>query len=336
MLAQQQGNSFGQNIPVQQHHLPPNNRLDALYDSRFEDKSFVPDGMVPGLRSAVPPNRVRDVGSLNYVPEHLDEQLQFGINRPPPQHRNGELFGNNAQQIYAQSQQQQNFIRNGPLQQVPFRGNPSPIASQNPLQAISQPQRLPPGLANLGGRPPHDSSQFFGNGIQQLQNHQNALHTHSNGLTQQQTSYPNFQGGNGLVVGGGGSGGPQIRLGPGQQQHHLQGLVGHNLLSGLGHSSGLDVRSSSTQAQAQQQLLGGLQGVGGYGGQTQLSHGQLQAQLALRQQQQRQQQQQQQLLSQGMVPHLAHLQQSGGVHGHNQPAQDMMALLMGNSSIHRE
>jgi hypothetical protein len=37
-----------------------------------------------------------------------------------------------------------------------------------------------------------------------------------------------------------------------------------------------------------------------------------------------------------MVPHLAHLQQSGGAHGHNQPAQDLMALLMGNSSIHRE
>lgn len=324
MLSQQQGNSFGQNIPVQQHHLPPNSRLDALYDSRLEDKSFVPDGMVPGLRSAVPPNRVRDVG-LNYLPEHLDEQLQFGINRPPPQHRNGELFGSNPQQIYAQTQQQQNFVRSGPLQQVPFRGNPSPIASQNPLQAITQPQRLPPGLANLGARPPHDSNQIFGNGIQQLQNHQNALHAHSNGLAQQQANYPNFQGGNGLGVGGGG--GPQIRLGPGQQQHHLQGLVGHNLLSGL------EVRNGGTQAQ--QQLLGGLQGVGGYGGQGQLSHAQLQAQLALRQQQQRQQQQQQ-LLSQGMVPHLAHLQQSGGVHGHNQPAQDLMALLMGNSNIHRE
>jgi len=332
MLSQQQGNSFGQNIPAQ-HHLPPSNRLDALYDSRFEDKSFVPDGMVPGLRSAVPPNRVRDVGGLNYLPEHLDEQLQFGVNRPPPQHRNGELFGNNPQQIYAQAQQQQNFMRSGPLQQVPFRGNPSPTASQNPLQAISQPQRLPPGLANLGGRPPHDSSQFFGNGIQQLQNHQNVHHTHSNGLTQQQANYPNFQGGNGLGVSGGG--GPQTRLGPGQQQHHLQGLAGHNLLSGLGHSGGLDVRSGTTQAQ--QQLLGGLQGIGGYGGQAQLSHAQLQAQLALRQQQQRQQQQQQQqLLSQGMVPHLAHLQQSGSVHGHNQPAQDLMALLMGNGSIHRE
>jgi len=277
--------------------------------------------MVPGLRSAVPPNRVRDVGGLNYLPEHPDEQLQFGINRPPPQHRNGELFGNNPQQIYgqAQQQQQQNFMRSGPLQQVPFRGNPSPIASQNPLQAMSQPQRLPPGLANLGGRPPHDSSQFFGNGIQQLQNHQNVLHT------QQQANYPNFQGGSGVGIGGGG--GPQIRPGPGQQQHHLQGLVGHNLLSGLGHSGSLDVRSGT--AQTQQQVLG-LRGVGGYGGQGQLSHAQLQAQLALRQQQQ--QQQQQQLLSQGMVPHLAHLQQSG----HNQSAQDLMTLLMGNNSLHRE
>ena len=288
--------------------------------------------MVPGLRSAAPPNRVRDVGGLSYVAEHLDE-LQFGVNRPPPpQHRTGDLFGNNnAQQIYAQGQQQQNFVRNGPLQQVPFRGNPSPISSQNPLQALSQPQRLPQGLANLGGRPPHDSSQFFGNGIQQLQNHQNVHHAHSNGLAQPQGNYPNFQSGNGLGIGGGGT---QIRLGPGQPQH-LQGLVGQNLLSG--HSGGLEVRSGV--AQAQQQLFGGLQGVGGYGGQAQLNHAQLQAQLALRQQQQQrqqaqqqQQQQQQQLLSQGIVPHLAHLQQSG----HNQPAQDLMALLMGNSSMHRE
>lgn len=279
--------------------------------------------MVPGLRSAVPPNRVRDVGGLNYPPEHLDEQLQFGVNRPPTQHRNGDLYANNPQQIYSQPQQQQSFMRNGPLQQVPFRGNPSPISSQNPLQALSQPQRLPHGLANLGNRPPHDSSQFFGNGIQQMQTHQNVLHTHSNGLAQPQANYSNLQGGNGLGIGGGG---PQIRLGPGQQQH-LQGLVGHNVLSG--HSGALDVRSGATQAQ--QQLIGGLQSVGGYGGQAQLSHAQLQA---LRQQQQRQQQQQ--LLSQGMVPHLAHLQQAGGIHGHSQPAQDLMALLMGNNGIHRE
>ena len=322
-MLSQAGNTFGQNLPVQQHQLPQNTRVDALYDSRFDDKSFVPDGMVPGLRSAIPPNRGRDVGGLNYLPEHLDDQLQFGVNRPPAQHRNGDLFGNVPQQIYSQVQQQQNFMRGG---QVPFRGNPSPISSQNPLQALSQAQRLPPGLANLGNRPPHDSSQFFGNGNQQLQTHQSTLHTHPSGHTQSQTNYPNFQGGSG--------GGPQIRLGPGQQQH-LQGLVGHAVLSG--HSGGLDVRSGVTQSQ--QQLLGGLQGVGGYGGQAQLSHAQLQAQLVLRQQhhrQQQQQQQQQQLLSQGMVPHLAHLQQSGNVHGHNQPAQDLIALLMGNNSIHRE
>lgn len=333
MLSQRQGNSFGQNVAVQQHPSAQNHRLDALYDSRFDDKSFVPDGMVPGLRSAVLPNRVRDVGGLNYQPENLEEQMQIGVNRPPPQHRNGELYGNNPQQIYLQTQQHQNFMRSGPLPQGPFRGNPSPISSQNPLQAPSQPQRLPHGLANLGNRPPHDSSQFFGNGIQQLQNHQNVLHAHSNGLMQPQASYPSFQSGNGFGIGGGGgggSGGTQMRLGLGQQQH-LQGLVGHNLLSG--NSGSLDVRSGS--AQTQQQLYSGLQSVGGYGGQGQLNQAQLQAQLVLRQQQQRQQQQQ--LLSQGIVPHLAHLQQqAGGALGHNQPAQDLMALLMGNSSVHRE
>jgi len=276
--------------------------------------------MVPGLRSAVPPNRGRDVGGLSYLPEHPDEQMQFGVNRPPSQHSNGELFGGNAQQIYSQGQQQQNFVRNGALQQGPFRGNPSPISSQNPLQALSQPQRLPHGLANLGNRPPHDSSQFFGNGMQQLQNHQSVLHAHSNGLTQPQANYPSFQGGNGLGIGVGGT---QIRLGPGQQQH-LQGLVGH--------PGSLDVRSGATQNQ--QQLFGGVQSVGGYGGQVQLNHTQLQTQLGYRHQEQLQQQQQ--LLSQGIAPQLAHLQQSGGVHRHNQPAQDLMALLMGNSSMHRE
>ena len=274
--------------------------------------------MVPGLRSAVPPNRVRDVGGLSYLPEHLDERPQFGVNRPPPQHRSSDLFRNNPPQVYSQDQQP-SFVRNGPQQQVPFRGNPSPILNQSPLQALSQQQRLPLSLANLGARPPHDSSQFFGNGIQQMQNHQNALHPHSNGITQPQANYSNFPVGNGMGIGGGGT---QVRLGPGQQQQ-LQGLV-------VGHSGSLDVRSGS--APAQQQFFGGIQGVGGYGGQGQPNHAQLQAQLALR----RQQQQQHQLLSQGMASHIAHLQQqSGGAQGHNQPAQDLMALLMGNNNMNR-
>jgi hypothetical protein len=289
------GNSYGQGMSLQHQQHGHNSRLDALYDSRFEDKSFVPDGMVPGLRT-VPPTRSRDA-SNGYLPDHLDEQIPFGLNRPP-QHRNGDMFNNNLAQLYPH---QQGFVRNGPVQQQPpFRGNPSPIASQNPL--LSQ-QRLPPGLANLGGRPPHDSSQFFGNNLPVQSAPQGNLH---NGLSPQ--GYSNYQAG-GIPF----AGGPQMR-GP-SGQGHMQGVIGHNPLAGLGHPTNLDLRAAN-----QAQLLGR-----GYSSQ-QLAHVQMQ-QLSLRQQQQQ--------LSQNMghLPH--HLQQPPGVPGgHNQPTQDLMALLMGNN--HRE
>ena len=53
-----------------------------------------------------------------------------------------------------------------------------------------------------GKLPPHDPSQFFVNGIRQLQNHHVASRTHSNGLTRRQANYSNFQAGQGLGVDG--------------------------------------------------------------------------------------------------------------------------------------
>jgi zinc finger CCCH domain-containing protein 13 len=293
-------NSFGPGMAIQpqqvQQHGPlqSNGRLDALYDSRFEDKSFVPDGMVPGLRTA-PPTRSRDMGN-GYISDHLEEQIPFNVNRPPPQHRNGDMFNNSGPQLYPH---QQGFVRNAPLQQ-PYRGNPSPIASQNPLQSLSQ-QRLPPGLANLGGRPPHDSTQFFGNTMTLPSGPQgNVL---NNGLAQ--PVFPNYQT-------GGFPSGPQMR--PSSNPHHMQGIAGHNPLVGLNN---VDVRGPS-----QAQLLG----LRGYGSQ-QLAHAQLQAQqLGLRQQQH--------LIPPHIVPHA--LPPHEVSRGHDQSAHDLMALLMGNNGPHRE
>nr|GAT49767.1 predicted protein [Mycena chlorophos] len=121
----------------QQQQMQLNNRLDALYDSRLDDR-FVPDGMVPGLRSAPPP-RSRD----NIYADSLEDNLHFR-HQPQPQRGVDPMYnpvygGRNA----------------GVPMQAQFRGGPSPISSQ-------QQQRLPPGLANLGGRPPLEGSQFMG------------------------------------------------------------------------------------------------------------------------------------------------------------------------------
>ena len=53
--------------------------------------------------------------------------------------------------------------RNSGLPQQILRNGPSPMNNFNGAQGLPQ-QRLPPGLANLGGRPPHEPSQFIGGG----------------------------------------------------------------------------------------------------------------------------------------------------------------------------
>ncbi|KXN89870.1 hypothetical protein AN958_04874 [Leucoagaricus sp. SymC.cos] len=186
------------NPPSQSSQLQSNSRIDALYDSRLDDR-FVPDGMVPGLRTAPP--RSRD--NMGLYPEG-------GYN--PNNGRNTQL----------------------PLQQAQFRGGPSPgVGPPNPLPSL-QHQRLPPGLANLGGRPPHDPTQILG-----LTGHPNAP-LHANLMPQQQQSFNNFPPSS--------FNNPQTR-GPIPNLHHLQNTGPQ---PGLGHmalGNNMDPRSQNLAGQ---------------------------------------------------------------------------------------
>ncbi|KAG1837448.1 hypothetical protein DFJ58DRAFT_734341 [Suillus subalutaceus] len=109
---------------------------DKLYGS-LEDGNFVPDSMVPGLSPAAPP-RSRQNGAML---SDIDDSMQFGGQRDPPQMYQG---------LHQASMSRKGGI---PLQSSKFSGDPSP----NPMWPSAQP--LPPGLANLGGRP-HGPAQF--------------------------------------------------------------------------------------------------------------------------------------------------------------------------------
>ncbi|OJT11833.1 hypothetical protein TRAPUB_11628 [Trametes pubescens] len=327
----QVGNQFAQSnlelqiLQQQQQHLhqqqlAQNNRLDSLYDSRIDDRNFVPDGLVPGLRPAPPRSRSRESGGILFN-EQIDDPLHFNVQRLTQQ-RNMEQMFNNGPVPSMYAQQQAAMHRNGglPMQQAQYRGA-SPISShsQNPLQPPSQ--RLPPGLANLGGRPPHDPSQFLGAGVGMPGG---GLH----GPTPAQQVYNTFTQG-GL---GGFNGNPPLRGPPGPPNP-----LSVNPMGGLGPNS-MELRAAN-QAQllgiAQGNLAGaGLRGSGpgfgpqqGPGGQMSASH------LAMRQQ--LQQQQQQQHIPPQMMAHLlpSHLQQQAVHGGSAQTTQDLMALLMGG---HRE
>ncbi|TFY81541.1 hypothetical protein EWM64_g2465 [Hericium alpestre] len=229
--------------PAQQHHqnIPAGRGgLDILYDNRMDDR-FVPDGMVPGLRSAPPP-RSRDTSGPMYQ-EQLDD-LAFSVHpRLQPQQRNVEqMYSGSVPSMYSQ---QSAGLRNSgpPLQQQPFRNGTSPIPNQNPMQSHLS-QRIPPGLANLGVRPPHEPSQFIGGPGNLAMNGPG------------QPPFNNFAGGAGI---GGYAGNPQLR-GPPSAPHQLQqNLLAHNNMAGLPLKQDLrpDLRGPS-----QAQLLGMGNGVG--------------------------------------------------------------------------
>ena len=297
---------------LQQQHLTQN-RLDSLYDSRLDDRNFVPDGLVPGLRPAPPRSRSRGDSSGVLFNEQIDDPLHFNVQR---------LTQRNLEQMYnapmqsTYNQQQAGMLRNGgglPVQQGQF-GGASLISPHNAIPAPSQ--RLPPGLANLGGRPPHDPSQYLGSGV----SISGGLH----GGSPAQQVYNTFtQGGLGF------NGNPQMRGPPGPQSTLSVSQMG----GGVGPNN-IDLR-----VQSQAQLLGlaqgnlgggGLRGAGpgfapqhgGPGGQ--MSHAAM-----------RQQLHQQQHLPPHMMQQLppSHLQQQGIPGGTAQTTQDLMALLMGG---HRE
>ncbi|PIL32053.1 hypothetical protein GSI_06757 [Ganoderma sinense ZZ0214-1] len=303
---------------LHQQHLAQS-RLDSLYDSRLDDRNFVPDGLVPGLRPAPPRSRSRgDSGGVLFN-EQIDDPLHFNIQRLTQQRNLEQMYNAPMPSMY--NQQQAGMLRNSgglPIQQGQFRGA-SPISTQNTIQAPSQ--RLPPGLANLGGRPPHDPSQYLGSGV----GIPGGLH----GASPAQQVYNTFtQGGLGF------NGNPPMRGPPGPQ----------NALSVNQMGGGLGPNNIDLRAPSQAQLLGlaqgnlgggGLRGSGpGYGPQHGGPGGQM-SHAAMRQQLQQQQLQQQQHLPPHMMQHLlpSHLQQQGIPGGTAQNTQDLMALLMGG---HRE
>ncbi|EPT04244.1 hypothetical protein FOMPIDRAFT_148672 [Fomitopsis schrenkii] len=315
----------------QQQHFPQNNHLDPLYDSRMDDR-FVPDGMVPGLRPAPPRSRSREPSGVLFN-EQLDDPLHFNARLQQQQQQQQQR---NLDQIYpaqvpSMYSQQPTMLRNGglPMQQQQYRGNPSPLSNQNVLGGPAQ--RLPPGLANLGGRPPHDPLQYLGGPINGMGGGlQGGMHA---GQALQQAGFNTLGGGalGGAGLGGFG-GGPQLRGPAPQNPLTLNSL---HSMANLGLQNNLDLRAAN-----QAQLLGmqggmggglggGLRGQGpGFG----LQHGpsgQLPSQMSMRQQQQQQ-------LPSHLMPHMLpqHLPQQQGLPGGTaQGTQDLMALLMGG---HRE
>lgn len=321
---QQQQHQHQQHQHQQQSHL--NNRLESLYDSRNEDRSFVPDGMVPGLRPLPPPPRGRE--NVGHFPEQLEEPLHYNMQRIAQQQqqqaRNVDpLYAGPVPPIFAQQPARHNSL---PLQslQPQYRGGPSPGLNQvNSLVNVQQQQRLPPGLANLGGRPPHEPAQLFGLQGHPSGNPHNPLHSNAP-LSQQQLPFNNFNVGNNV-----GFNGSQVR-GPGPASHLLNNAQQHPL-GNLGHPN-MDPRLANHH-----HLMGlGGSGVGGNrinGGFPQQgppapSH------MPMRPQQQ---QQQQPHLLPHMLPHLLppHLPQQGHPSSNSQQAHDLMALLMGGTQ-HRE
>ncbi|KAI0033440.1 hypothetical protein K488DRAFT_84967 [Vararia minispora EC-137] len=309
------GPAFGQNLqPLHMHqherNIPPRN-LDMLYDNRVDDRNFMPDGMVPGLRSAPPP-RARDSGPL--YRDQIDD-MAFSVQPRMPQQRGVDpMFGGPPPQAFT------NQGRAIPVQQ-PYRNGVSPVQPQNPLHGLAQ-QRVPPGLANLGGRPPHEPSQFLNSGI--------GLGVGGMQTGSGQPQYNNFPGAAGGL---GYGGGPQLRAPPPGPQ--LSAGLGPSTMAGLVHNK-VDMRAVN-----QAQILGlGTTGGGTGGGiirvpsggyppqqpgppaQIQHAQQQLMRQQALQQQQLQQQQQQSRMQSRMLPPHM----QGGGLNG--QPAQDLMALLM--------
>lgn len=296
----------------QQQQFAHNNRLDSLYDNRLEDnRNFVPDGMVPGLRPAPRP-RSRGPSTGVLFNDQIDDPLLFNVQQRvlSQQRQLDPMYGAPSPSLY--TQHTLGRVSNPQMQQPQFRGAPSPISSQNSLHGVA-PQRLPPGLANLGGRPPHDPSQFLGSSIGVPGGMQGGLHNNPSAPQ----AFSNFGGAHSFNN-------PQAR-GPLQGPHHQPPLP----LNQMNHLSSNNVERT-THAQLLSlgnNNLGGIRtGASAFNAQHAAPPIQL-TQMALRQQQQQQQQFAPHLLPHLLQPHVQ--QQQGLVSGNTQGAQDLMALLMG-------
>ena len=275
--------------------MPRNHEI--LYDNRLDDRNFVPDGMVPGLRSTFPSRR--DSGMFQ---DPLDELNAFSVQqRIQPQRAVEQMY---PAPIPSMFPNQTNVQRNPglPMQQ-PFRNGNSPNLHVSPQQ------RLPPGLANLGGRPPHDPSQFLGSMM-------GVPSPHLQGGGSGQPAY-NFSSGVGYPAG------PQHR-GPPAPSPNLPSAIEPGHVGPLlqAHASKLDVRAAQAQLAGlnlNNGAAGGLRPPSvGFPPQTgYVSHAALRPQPHVHQQPHPQ-----------AMSHLLpqHMQANAG--GNSQPAQDLMALLM--------
>ena len=296
-----------------------NSRLEALYESRADDRSFVPDGMVPGLRP-IPPPPARGRDNLGYFPEQIEDGLHYNLQRMTQQQaRNLEsLYSGPTPPIYGQ-QGRHGGIPLQSLQQPQYRGGPSPnLTQQNAMSNGQQQQRLPPGLANLGGRPPHEPAPFQGHSTLPSVNPHNNIHGNGPLPQMQQPPFNNFNVGNNLAFNN-----SQVR-GPVPGSHVQNSVAPHNL-GNIGHPN-MDPRLSNHH-----HVMGlGGSGVGGTRMNGGFSHQSPTApsHLLMRPQQQQQP-------HPHMLPHLIppHLQPQGHPGPNNQP-NDLMALLMGGP--HRE
>ncbi|KAI0094692.1 hypothetical protein BDY19DRAFT_914068 [Irpex rosettiformis] len=317
-----------QALQQQQHFAQQNVRLDSLYDSRLDDRNFVPDGLVPGLRPAPRPRSREPTGVL--FNEQLDDPLHFNAQRIQQQRALEQLYPGQAQPFnqpglsrggitlqqaqLREIQLREAQIREAHLREVQLREAAAIREAQiREAQLRSQqgpPQRLPPGLANLGARPPHDPAQYLNSQL-------NATGGLLPNLQQGGPAQQRFDGFGGV----GSFNGPGGARGPVPGPHHQTPAF-----------NGLGPANVNAELRNQNQIL--ALGGGGLGGNPRgLGPGfpqqqQLQAQqLALRQQQQHLPPQV--LQQHNMVPPHIQLQQQNIHVGNTQGTADLMALLMG-------
>lgn len=207
-------------------------------------------------------------------------------------------------------------VRNGgiPIQQQSYRGGPSPNTAQQ--LGLAPSRGMPPGLANLGSRPPHEGAHFMGlpGGLNGPLSNGGQLHHQ-----QQQQQFNNFNNSN---AGNLGYAGHQQFRGPAPSMNAPNG--GAHL--SLGNPSNMDPRLA-----AQFGLGGGVPiGQRGMANNNNLPLQQrpgppLGPHMGLRPQQQ------QGHLPPHMLSHMHHPNGPGPQGPTNQPAQDLMALLMGGN-----
>jgi hypothetical protein len=267
--------------------------------------------MVPGLRAGPPPPRRESLGHFN---DTLDESLPYNLQRLTQQAQVrglDQLFNNPVAPLFNQQiGRPGGGIPLQPMQQNQYRGGSSAALNT----ASGAPQRLPPGLANLGGRPPHDPSQYLG--LQQNLPSLGPQHGINHLSQQQQLPFNGYNVSNTVGL----SNGPSRVPG---QNNLLQNPASQQF--NLGHH-GLDPRLSNHHH---------LMGIGGSGITGNRIAGGFLPHQAPNGPNHVVRPQQQQLLPH-VLPHLIppHMQQQGHLSSNTHQGHDLMAVLMG--APHRE